>query len=69
MIKSHHGDYLIVSNGGSRCALPVEKIECIFDMDLTDIEQVDSGPNSLLSGIGTCHGMLVSILAAERLVS
>jgi len=61
--------YLIVSNGGNRCALPVEKIECIFDMDLTDIEQVDSGPNSLLSGIGTCNGMLVSILAAERLVS
>ncbi len=60
--------YLIVVSGGNRCALPIEKIERIFDMGAADIEPVDSGVNSLLSGIGTCNGMLVSIIAAERLV-
>jgi len=59
--------YLIVSNSGNRCALPVEKVERVVDIDEADIEPAGSGQSGILNGICKYHGKLVSLLDGERL--
>ena len=61
--------YLIVASGGNRCALPVEKVERVVDMNDADIEPARSGQNGILNGICKYHGMLVSLVDAERLAA
>lgn len=61
--------YLIVAGGGNRYALPVEKVERVVEMNEADIEPVRSGKNGILNGICKYHGMLVSIVDAERLAA
>ncbi len=61
--------YLVVSNSGKRCALAVEKVECVVTMNAADMEPAPSGSNGFLSGIGTWHGTLVSLVNGERLVA
>ena len=61
--------YLIVANSGKRCALAVEKVERVVTMNAADVEPAHAGSNSFLNGIGTWHGMLVSLVDGERLVA
>ncbi len=61
--------YLVVSNSGKRCALAVEKVERVVAMSAADMEPAPSGSNGFLSGIGTWHGTLVSLVDGERLVA
>ena len=60
--------YLIIAGAGKFCAVPVDRIERIFDMEETAIELTASSHGQLLSGIGSYNGTLVSLLDGERLV-
>lgn len=59
--------YLVVISGDKRCALPVEKVERLIDMEESAIEPVASSHNSYICAIGTCNGSLVSLIDCERL--
>ena len=61
--------FLIVASAGNRCAVAVDRIERVFDMDESRIESACDGHNELLCGIGRYNDMLVSLLDAERLAA
>lgn len=62
------GAYLVVISSGRRCALPVDRIERVIDMNAGEIDQAHGDRRDFLSGIGRYDGMLVSLLNGERLV-
>lgn len=61
------GAYLIVSGGGLKLALPVERVERVLDMNESEIEPAAAGRDGILCGVGKYHGRLVSLLNSERL--
>ncbi len=60
------GAYLIVENAGSRCAVPVDKVESMIDINLSDIRPVTSGEAALFDGISSYNGMIVRLIDVER---
>lgn len=60
--------FLILREGETRIAMPVEKVDKVVNLRNQDIDPVRSGQQSLLSGVGKYQGMLVSLLSIERLL-
>lgn len=65
----HPTAYIIVADGGKRCAVAVDKIERLVALDESAIERTYSGQNRLMAGIAKYNGLLVSLLNYERLTS